>query len=203
VHTLFGSFLHPAPLPSAVPGRSCSALITDFVKKGHKHNKRDKAFLLGELRIGIQRDSYYCSHVPMCYDPCWLKQFFNYAFLSHIPRKNKGDGVIQACIYVPRQVYYLGGETKSASKQNPAIVFFFFYLYVHTMFGSFLSPSPLPPPLPAPPAIVFETLYIQQILALDWSNIFTCLCIHTHWSYFQSFKKVFKIWKSLLWHFSY
>jgi hypothetical protein len=36
VHTLFGSFLHPvplphpSPLPRSVPGRSRSALITDF-----------------------------------------------------------------------------------------------------------------------------------------------------------------------------
>jgi hypothetical protein len=41
-----------------------------LLKKGHKHNKEDKAFLLVELRIPIQKDSYYCSHVPMCYNPC-------------------------------------------------------------------------------------------------------------------------------------
>jgi hypothetical protein len=39
VHTLFGSFLHPVPLPyhfplpHSVPGRSCFALITDFVEE--------------------------------------------------------------------------------------------------------------------------------------------------------------------------
>jgi hypothetical protein len=39
VHTLFGSFLPPAslphlfPLPSSVPGRSCSAFITSFVEE--------------------------------------------------------------------------------------------------------------------------------------------------------------------------
>jgi hypothetical protein len=39
VHTSFGSFLHPAPLPHlvslppSVPGRSRSALITDFVEE--------------------------------------------------------------------------------------------------------------------------------------------------------------------------
>jgi hypothetical protein len=33
VHTLFGSFLHPAPLPRSVPGRSHSVLITDFVEE--------------------------------------------------------------------------------------------------------------------------------------------------------------------------
>jgi hypothetical protein len=42
VHTLFGSFLHPAPLPhpsplpTSVPGRYCSALITDFVEEKTK-----------------------------------------------------------------------------------------------------------------------------------------------------------------------
>jgi hypothetical protein len=34
------------------------------------HNKKDKAFLLVELRIAMQKESYYCFHVPMCYDPC-------------------------------------------------------------------------------------------------------------------------------------
>jgi hypothetical protein len=39
VHTWFGSFLHPAPLPLLPPlsfsvsGRSCSALMTDFVEE--------------------------------------------------------------------------------------------------------------------------------------------------------------------------
>jgi hypothetical protein len=33
VHTLFGSFLHPVPLPSSVSGRSHSALVTDFVEE--------------------------------------------------------------------------------------------------------------------------------------------------------------------------
>jgi hypothetical protein len=41
-----------------------------LLKKRHKHDKEDKAFLLVELRIAIQRDSYYCFHVPMCYDQC-------------------------------------------------------------------------------------------------------------------------------------
>jgi hypothetical protein len=35
-------------------------------------NKKDKVFLLVELRIATQKDSYYCFHVPMCYDPCWF-----------------------------------------------------------------------------------------------------------------------------------
>jgi hypothetical protein len=33
VHTLFGSFLPPAPLHPSVPGRSCSAFITNFVEE--------------------------------------------------------------------------------------------------------------------------------------------------------------------------
>jgi hypothetical protein len=43
-----------------------------LLKNRHKHNKKEKAFLLVELRIAIQKDSYYCSNVPMCYDPCWF-----------------------------------------------------------------------------------------------------------------------------------
>jgi hypothetical protein len=43
-----------------------------LLKRRHKHNKKDKAFLLVDLRIAIQRDSYYCFLVPMCYDPCWF-----------------------------------------------------------------------------------------------------------------------------------
>jgi hypothetical protein len=65
----------PCLLPSSVSGRSCSTLVTNFcdwLKKRHKHNKKDKALLLVELRIAIQKDSYYCCHVPMCYDPCWF-----------------------------------------------------------------------------------------------------------------------------------
>jgi hypothetical protein len=46
-----------SPLPQSVPGRSCSALIANFVEEKHEHNKEDKAFLLVELRIAIQRDS--------------------------------------------------------------------------------------------------------------------------------------------------
>jgi hypothetical protein len=48
VHTLFGSFLHPAPLPHTSPpsgsGRSHTALVTILLKKRNKHNKKDKAF---------------------------------------------------------------------------------------------------------------------------------------------------------------
>jgi hypothetical protein len=31
------------PLPHPVPGRSCSALITNFVEEKTQHNKEDKA----------------------------------------------------------------------------------------------------------------------------------------------------------------
>jgi hypothetical protein len=44
-------------LPSSVPGRSCSAFITNFVKEKTQANKEDKAFLLVELRIAIQKYS--------------------------------------------------------------------------------------------------------------------------------------------------
>jgi hypothetical protein len=80
VHTLFGSFLHPASLhpliPPSPPQFQADPVLPLWLillkKKRHKHNKKDKAFLLVELRIAIQKDSYYCSHVQMCYDPCWF-----------------------------------------------------------------------------------------------------------------------------------
>jgi hypothetical protein len=78
VHTLFGSFLHhapPAPRAPAPPQFQAGPILPLWLillKKRHKHNKKDKVFLLLELRIAIQKDSYYCSHVPMCYDPCWF-----------------------------------------------------------------------------------------------------------------------------------
>jgi hypothetical protein len=61
VHTLFGSILPPAPPhippPPVVAGRNGSPLSLIFLKRRHKHSKKDKAFLLVELRIAIQRDS--------------------------------------------------------------------------------------------------------------------------------------------------
>jgi hypothetical protein len=64
VHTLFGSFLppdtlyHPHLYPSPyLPGRTCSALVSNFVDGKKKHYKGEKMFLLVELRIAIQRDS--------------------------------------------------------------------------------------------------------------------------------------------------
>jgi hypothetical protein len=48
----------PSPLlPHSVPGRSCSAFMTNFVEEKHKPNKEDKAFLLAKLRIAIQKYS--------------------------------------------------------------------------------------------------------------------------------------------------
>jgi hypothetical protein len=60
------------PSPSQFQAGPILPLWMILLKKRHKHNKKDKAFLLVELRIAIQKDSYYCSHVPMCYDPCWF-----------------------------------------------------------------------------------------------------------------------------------
>jgi hypothetical protein len=63
VHTLFGSFLHPAPFPHPVPPSPPQfqgpilPLSLFLLKKRHKHNEEDKAFLLVDLRIAIQRDS--------------------------------------------------------------------------------------------------------------------------------------------------
>jgi hypothetical protein len=57
----------PSPQFLAGPILPLSLIL---LKKGHMHNKKDKTFLLVELRIAIQKDSYYCFHVPVCYDPC-------------------------------------------------------------------------------------------------------------------------------------
>jgi hypothetical protein len=63
VHTVFGPFLplahHPLPLlPSpSLPGRTCSALLSNFVEEKTSNNKKDKTFLLVEARIATQRDS--------------------------------------------------------------------------------------------------------------------------------------------------
>jgi hypothetical protein len=55
-------FPHPlpspfSPHPTSLPGRICSALISNFVEEKTSNNKEDKAFLLVEIRIAIQRDS--------------------------------------------------------------------------------------------------------------------------------------------------
>jgi hypothetical protein len=78
LHTLFGSFLHPAPLPhsaSLLPQFHADPVLPlslILLNKWLKHNKEEKAFLLVELRIAIQRDSYYYFCVPMCYNLYWF-----------------------------------------------------------------------------------------------------------------------------------
>jgi hypothetical protein len=58
VHTLFGSFLHPActPLPH-FQAEPVLPLFPILLKKREKYNKEDKAFLLVELSIAIQKYS--------------------------------------------------------------------------------------------------------------------------------------------------
>jgi hypothetical protein len=49
-------FLHHSP--PLLPGTTCSALISNFVEeKNISNNKKDKAFLLVEIRTATQRDS--------------------------------------------------------------------------------------------------------------------------------------------------
>jgi hypothetical protein len=62
VHTLFGSFLPLPPSPTLSPPSPAQfqagpvlPLSIILLKKRHTHNKEDKAFLLVELRIAIQR----------------------------------------------------------------------------------------------------------------------------------------------------
>jgi hypothetical protein len=64
VHTLFGPFLPLAPraLPLSpptplLPGKTCSALFSNFLGEDISNNKKDIAFFLVEIRIAIQRDS--------------------------------------------------------------------------------------------------------------------------------------------------
>jgi hypothetical protein len=66
---MFGSFLplYPQPFPflslrllspHSLPGRNCSALISNFVEERViNNNKKGRAFLLVETRIAIQGDS--------------------------------------------------------------------------------------------------------------------------------------------------
>jgi ribosomal protein RSM22 (predicted rRNA methylase) len=51
---------HTLPCPSQFQAGLVLPLSLILLKKRHKHNKEDKAFLLVELRIVIQRDSYCC-----------------------------------------------------------------------------------------------------------------------------------------------
>jgi hypothetical protein len=49
---------HPLPLnPPHIQAEPVLPLSLILLKRRHKHNKKDKAFLLVELRIAIQRDS--------------------------------------------------------------------------------------------------------------------------------------------------
>jgi hypothetical protein len=48
---------HPLPPIPSLPGRNCSELFSNFVEEYIKNNKKDKAFLLVEIRIATQRDS--------------------------------------------------------------------------------------------------------------------------------------------------
>jgi hypothetical protein len=59
-----------SPSPALFQAGPLLPLSLILLKKRHKHNKGDKAFLIAELRIAIQRDPYHCFCVPMCYDPC-------------------------------------------------------------------------------------------------------------------------------------
>jgi hypothetical protein len=59
----------PFPLsPSQFQAGPVLPLSLILLKKRHKDNKEDKV----ELRIAIQRDSYYCFRISMCYNPCWF-----------------------------------------------------------------------------------------------------------------------------------
>jgi hypothetical protein len=75
IHCL-GHFSTLPPDPPASPPQFQAGPVLPssliLLKKGHKHNKKDKVFLLVEFRIAIRKDSYYCFHIPMCYNPCWL-----------------------------------------------------------------------------------------------------------------------------------
>jgi hypothetical protein len=71
-----------SPLPLSLPGRPCSALISNFVKE---HNKEGKVFLLVELRVAMQRDSWHCFHVQMCYIASWfISNWALHWFLIHL-----------------------------------------------------------------------------------------------------------------------
>jgi hypothetical protein len=58
-------YLHP-PCFQAEPVLPSSPM---FLKRRISDNKKDKAFLLVEIRIAIQTDSECCVHAQMCYNP--------------------------------------------------------------------------------------------------------------------------------------
>jgi hypothetical protein len=61
-----------APHPPGFQAEPVLPLSLILLKRRHKHKKKDKAFLLVELRVAIQRDSYHCFHVQMWHNPSWL-----------------------------------------------------------------------------------------------------------------------------------
>jgi hypothetical protein len=65
-------WVNSPPCPPQFHADPILPLSLILLKKRYKYNKKDKAFLLVELRIAIQKNSYHCFHVPMCHDPCWF-----------------------------------------------------------------------------------------------------------------------------------
>jgi hypothetical protein len=57
VHTLFGSFPPPTALLPHFKAEPVLPLSLILLKRRHKHNKKEKALLLVELRTAIQKDS--------------------------------------------------------------------------------------------------------------------------------------------------
>jgi hypothetical protein len=59
--------LSPPHTPPHFQAETVLPLSLILLKRQHKHNKKDKAFLLLELRIAIQRDSWSSSRVDLCH----------------------------------------------------------------------------------------------------------------------------------------
>jgi hypothetical protein len=59
VHTLFEPFLSPSSLLPTTHFQAEPVLPLSLIllKRRHKHDKKDKAFLLVEIKIAIQRDT--------------------------------------------------------------------------------------------------------------------------------------------------
>jgi hypothetical protein len=67
-HCLFPT-LSSLPHPRSFQAEPLSLIL---LKKRHRHNKEDKAFLLVEIRTAIEKYSYHCFRVQMCYNPSWF-----------------------------------------------------------------------------------------------------------------------------------
>jgi hypothetical protein len=69
------SHLYP-PLSPPYPLASRQSLFWAFLQFLWRveiiNNKKDIMILLIDIRTAIQRDSYHCFHVQMCYNPCWF-----------------------------------------------------------------------------------------------------------------------------------